>query len=267
MASVPLSCPPFTSTALGPSASSAAPALPSRLRWSPRGRSSRRAASARFGVDEVGERHKSARTASTASGSEQQIAAGCDHDRIDDEWVKLVTAVRPSATAITVARSLSMPVLIAPIVESPSHGIDLRRDEPPARRCMPRDAAGALRRQRRHDAGAVDAEHREGLEVGLDAGAARGVRSGDGQRDGPRLAASSSVGRGPLAAGACAGASRSSRSSGVTICSMLAHTPGTCRASTAEPVDGAGEEQHARQHQQQAPISSPSCRDGGGSAS
>ena len=33
-------------------------------------------------------------------------------------------------------------------------------------------------------AGAIDAERREGLEVGLDAGPAGGVRPGNGQRDG-----------------------------------------------------------------------------------
>ncbi len=41
-----------------------------------------------------------------------------------------------------------------------------------------------LRRDERERAGAVDAEAVEGLEVGLDAGAAARVRAGDGERDG-----------------------------------------------------------------------------------
>src|SRR6185312_14717039 len=43
-----------------------------------------------------------------------------------------------------------------------------------------------LRGERGNDAGAVDAERGEGLQVGLDAGAARGIRAGNGQRDGGR---------------------------------------------------------------------------------
>src|SRR5262249_58633668 len=44
-------------------------------------------------------------------------------------------------------------------------------------------ALGVLRRERGDDRGAVDAERRERLEIGLDAGAAAGVRAGNGQSD------------------------------------------------------------------------------------
>ena len=44
------------------------------------------------------------------------------------------------------------------------------------------DARGVLRRQRRDDGGAIDAERCKRLQVGLDAGAAGGIRAGDGQR-------------------------------------------------------------------------------------
>ena len=46
------------------------------------------------------------------------------------------------------------------------------------------DALRVLRGERGDDARAIDSERREGLEVGLDAGAARGVGAGDGERDG-----------------------------------------------------------------------------------
>ena len=51
-------------------------------------------------------------------------------------------------------------------------------------------AAGVLRREGDDDRGAEDAELVEGLQVGLDAGAAAGVRAGDGERDLHRVSVS-----------------------------------------------------------------------------
>ena len=45
------------------------------------------------------------------------------------------------------------------------------------------DATCVLRGQSRDDGGAVDAERRERLQVGLDAGATRRIRAGDSERD------------------------------------------------------------------------------------
>src|SRR5581483_435219 len=45
------------------------------------------------------------------------------------------------------------------------------------------NAARVLRGERGDRRGAIDAERGKGLQVGLDAGAAAGIRSGDGERD------------------------------------------------------------------------------------
>ena len=63
-------------------------------------------------------------------------------------------------------------------------GIDLLRHELRWHGQDRRHAARILRRQRRQHAGAVDTEHGERLEVGLNARAAGRIRSGDGQGDG-----------------------------------------------------------------------------------
>ena len=44
-------------------------------------------------------------------------------------------------------------------------------------------SAGVLHGEQREDAGAIDAKLMEGLEVGLDTGAAAGIRTRDAQRD------------------------------------------------------------------------------------
>src|SRR5581483_4119078 len=68
------------------------------------------------------------------------------------------------------------------------------------------DRLGILRGQRGNYRGAVDAECRKGLEVGLDTGAAAGVGTRDGQGDRghcrPRLASAASTTRSSSAAAA-----------------------------------------------------------------
>src|SRR5205807_7684211 len=76
-------------------------------------------------------------------------------------------------------------------VEIAEYGIELRGDEIRRQRMNSADSFGVLRGQRRNDGGAVDAERGKGLEIGLNAGPSRGVRAGDGERDGRRHGLSS----------------------------------------------------------------------------
>src|ERR1700730_18508389 len=66
------------------------------------------------------------------------------------------------------------------------HRVDLRGHEISRDLMDASDASGVLRGQRRDDGGAVDAKRGKRLQVGLDAGAARRIRAGDGERDGRR---------------------------------------------------------------------------------
>ena len=68
-------------------------------------------------------------------------------------------------------------------VEVGEHRIDLRGDEIRRRVVDAGHALRVLRGQRGDDGGTVDAERGERLQVGLDAGAAAGIRAGDGERD------------------------------------------------------------------------------------
>ena len=68
-------------------------------------------------------------------------------------------------------------------LEIGEHRIDLRGDKFRGHLMNARDAGGVLRGQRGDDGGAVDAERGKRLQVGLNAGAAGGIRAGDGERD------------------------------------------------------------------------------------
>jgi hypothetical protein len=59
--------------------------------------------------------------------------------------------------------------------------VDLLGDERGRHGMHAGDGARVLRRQSGHHAGAIGAQRREGLEIGKDAGAARGVDAGDGK--------------------------------------------------------------------------------------
>jgi hypothetical protein len=61
------------------------------------------------------------------------------------------------------------------------HGVDLRRHERRRQRFDGADAAGVLRRQAAQGRHAVNAQRGKGLQVGLDAGAAGRIGTGDAQ--------------------------------------------------------------------------------------
>src|SRR5262249_394915 len=63
------------------------------------------------------------------------------------------------------------------------HRIHLRSNKLRRHLMNAEDFNGVLRRERRHHTSAIDAERGEGLQICLDAGAAAGVRTGNGQRD------------------------------------------------------------------------------------
>ena len=63
------------------------------------------------------------------------------------------------------------------------HRIDLRGDEFGRHLMDAGNTGGVLRGQRRDHRGAVDAERGKTLQVGLNAGAAGGIRAGDSERD------------------------------------------------------------------------------------
>ena len=106
-------------------------------------------------------------------------------------------------------------------------------------------ARGVLRRERSDRRGAVDAERGKRLEVGLDAGAAAGIRAGDGQGDCghhvPFFASmASTTSRRPRAASAGSGASESaemtatpSAPAAITAPALLASMPAMPRSGSA----------------------------------
>src|SRR6185437_8281237 len=63
------------------------------------------------------------------------------------------------------------------------YGVDLGGDDIGRHRMNGGHPLGVLRRHRGDDAGAVDAERRERLQIGFDAGAAARIRAGDADRD------------------------------------------------------------------------------------
>ena len=90
----------------------------------------------------------------------------------------------PSATAAITSGVPSMPILTASTREVAEHGVDLRaRRRPGGTSWIALHAQRVLGGQRGDHRAAVDAQRREGLEVGLDAGAAAAVGAGDGERD------------------------------------------------------------------------------------
>ena len=62
------------------------------------------------------------------------------------------------------------------------YGVDLRADEGRRGHMDARHAAGVLRRQRGDDGHPVTAVGGKGFQIGLDAGAAGGIRAGNGQQ-------------------------------------------------------------------------------------
>ena len=113
---------------------------------------------------------------------EQPVAGGRDHHRVEHHVLRL-PAVEPGCHRLDHRRLREHADLHRPHVEIGEHRIDLRRDEIRRHVVDAGDALGVLRGQRGDDAGAIDAERGEGLQVGLDAGAAAGIRAGNGDGD------------------------------------------------------------------------------------
>jgi hypothetical protein len=124
-------------------------------------------------------------------GLEQAVAAGGDHHRVDDEPGQPAGRREVGDGVDDVGRRehARFHRSDGEVVE---HGVDLRDDEIGGHRMYTADPSGVLGGQRGDGGGAEDAERGEGLQVGLDAGAAAGVRAGNGQRDGWGHAAVSS---------------------------------------------------------------------------
>ena len=161
----------------------ARPARASRLRRRRSGRSSSAAASGRFGVTTSAFGISSRRRLSTASGLSSRSPEVATITGSSTTLLCLWRA-RPSATAAITAAFDSMPSLHRADLEIGEHRVDLRRDEIRRHVVDAGDALGVLRGERGDHRGAVDAERRKRLEIGLDARAAAGVRSRDGDGDG-----------------------------------------------------------------------------------
>jgi hypothetical protein len=111
---------------------------------------------------------------------EQHVAAGCNHDGIDDERHagEGCEAAHDCFDSGAVGQHAGLDGADAQVVGERGH---LRGDDGGGKLKDRLHALRVLRGDRRDDGGAVDAEGRERLEVGLDAGAARAVRAGNGQ--------------------------------------------------------------------------------------
>ena len=109
-----------------------------------------------------------------------------DHHRVEHDVLRLVTAQRigDRASDRRVRKHADLHRVDADVVE---HGVELRGNEARVRRVNRGDAARVLRGQRRDHARAIGAERGEGLQIGLDAGAAAGIGTGDRQHIGNRL--------------------------------------------------------------------------------
>ena len=90
---------------------------------------------------------------------------------------------RPRATASIAGGARQHADLHRADIEIGEHRVDLRGDEIGRHVEDGGDFLGVLRGQRGDDGGAIDAERGEGLEIGLDAGAAARIRAGDGDGD------------------------------------------------------------------------------------
>src|SRR5262249_52695954 len=114
-------------------------------------------------------------------------------------------------------------------------GVDLRGDEGGRQLMDGGDAAGALGRQRRDRRGAIDAERREGLEIGLNAGTAAGVGAGDGERVRDHAERASAIALAKRVA-AASGSGAPAMEAATAMPSALAASSGPTRAGTIPPM-------------------------------
>ena len=115
-------------------------------------------------------------------GREQPVAGRRDHHRIEHD-LALVVTFEPRRHRFDHRRLRQHADLDRADIEIGKHRIDLRGDEVRRHVVDRGDALGILRGQRRDHRGAIDAERGEGFQIGLDAGAAAGIRARDGDRD------------------------------------------------------------------------------------
>jgi len=113
---------------------------------------------------------------------EEAVTAGGDHDRVEDDKVVGVVAkeVPDGADDGGVGEHADLDCVEADIGDQ---GLELLGDELRWYHVHSGHALGVLCGEGRDHGRAVDAQRREGLEVGLDAGTAGGVAAGDGQPD------------------------------------------------------------------------------------
>src|SRR5665647_2850650 len=113
---------------------------------------------------------------------EEAVTAGGDHDRVEDDKVVGVVAkeVSDGADDGGVGEHADLDCVEADIGDQ---GLELLGDELRWYDMHSGHALGALGGEGRDHGGAVDAQRREGLEVGRDAGTAGGVAACDAQCD------------------------------------------------------------------------------------
>ncbi len=140
-------------------------------------------ASGRFGVSTLARGRICSTSARWASGVEQPRAGLGDHHRVDHHGRARAAARRaPRRPRASTSAVPSMPTLTASTPMSDEHRAHLREDDLRRHGWIGADADRVLGGDRRDRARAVHAAARERLQVGLDAGAAAGVRAGDRQR-------------------------------------------------------------------------------------
>ena len=105
-----------------------------------------------------------------------------DHDRIEHH-VRGAMAIEPGGDRLDDRRVGQHADLHRADIEIGKHRVHLCGDEIRRHIVNAEHALGVLRGERGDDAGAIDAERREGFQIGLDAGAAARIRAGDGERD------------------------------------------------------------------------------------
>jgi heat shock protein HtpX len=132
-----------------------------------------------------GERHEPRAHRFHRVGFEQAVARCRDHDRVEHDRRSAMRR-QPFGHRLDDGRVPQHPDLHRADGEVGEHRVDLRAYE--GRRHLEDRAyaLGVLRGERRDHRGAVDAERRERLQVGLDTGAATGVGPRNGERDGCR---------------------------------------------------------------------------------
>ena len=145
-----------------------------------------RASGEDFGLRQVGGQHRGARHQKTLQRVDrrrfdQRRAAFRDHDRIEDERHLRRPLGEHRGDGLDhrgIVQHAGLDRVGPDIVE---HDLDLLPDEFGRDRQYPENAERVLRRQRRDRRGGETVEHRHGLDVGLNAGAAARIGAGDDQ--------------------------------------------------------------------------------------